>query len=240
MQWVRELRERPGSPGECHDRSHVGHLPGVVKGLRSCDDEIQVLNRIPLRVRWLVEHLVRQMTTSQVPLPEADCVARIVQAIEHRSPLSADRETRRQLTETGFVTGTVQGVHGSVSLRLKCYRPQTWMGRLGAVFGDHDKLAKPVLSGKVSGGQRTTQVSYRVDAFGTAVSALLFFTLGLVLVVSGVIVSLVHPMPMPSIGSVLLIPGVMLLVFFLLIFGAVESAMLDEQYLTDWLLATLG
>jgi uncharacterized membrane protein YidH (DUF202 family) len=199
-----------------------------------------VATRFSVKVNWLLGHLNREMTTSEVSLPEVDLVARLDRAIDHRSRLSADRATRRELAEHGFVTGTVQGVPGSVSLRLTCYRPRTWLGWLGVFFGDQDKLAKPVLKGRLSGDEQRTEVCYRVDAFGTAVSALVFVTLGISLVLAGAIVSLVHPMPMPSIGSALWIPGAVLLGFALLIWRAVDSAILDEQYLTDWLQITLG
>ena len=45
---------------------------------------------------------------------------------------------------------------------------------------------------------------------------------------------------MPSIGFVLWMPGAALLGFFYLIWRGVDSAILDEEYLTDWLLTTLG
>jgi len=193
-----------------------------------------------MKVAWLVRHLDRQMAASELLLPEAACVARLDQAIGHRSPLSADRATRRELAEHGFVTGTVQGTPGSVSLRLTCYRPRIWLGRPGVFLGDQDKLAKPILKGRLSGDEGRTEVCFRVDAFGTAVSALVFVTLGISLVLAGAIVSLVHPMPMPNFSSALWIPGAVLLAFSLVIWWVVDSAILDEQYLTDWLLTTLG
>jgi hypothetical protein len=180
------------------------------------------------------------MTATEVTLPEPVCVARIDQAVVRQSPLLADGATRRQLIESGFVIGTIQGAPGRVSIRLKCYRPRTWLGRLGAAFGDQDRLAKPVLRGTLSGDHERTQVLYRVDAFGTAVSEVVLLSLGILLVLTGVIVSAVHPMPMPSIGSVFFIPGLVLLVFFAVIWFAVDSAIMDEQYLTDWIVSTLN
>ena len=152
--------------------------------------------------------------------------------------MSMVKATRQQMIEHGFVTGTLQGVPGSVSFRLTCYRPGAWLGRLTGV-ADMDKIAKPVLKGSLSGDQERTEVRYRVDAFGTALSEVVLLILGLLLVIAGVIVNVMHPMSMEGFGSFLWIMGAILLGFSFRIWLAIGSAILDEQYLTDWLQATL-
>src|SRR5580692_8871612 len=97
---------------------------------------------IASKVAWLRRHLSREKQKIVIPVPEMDAVARIDQAIAHRSTLTADRSTRKALQKDGFVTGTFAQADRPATFKLSCYRPSVWMGRLTSFF-DQDRLAKP-------------------------------------------------------------------------------------------------
>ena len=101
-------------------------------------------------------------------------------------------------------------------------------------------MAKPALVGEVSADPSGTRVRYEVSAYGTAVSAVVLFALGVLLVIAGAIVSIVHPMPMPSLGFLLLVLGGVCLIFVFLIWQVIDKAILDEVSLNEWLPRVVG
>ena len=79
-----------------------------------------------------------------------------------------------------------------------------------------------------------------MSAYGTAVSFMCLSSVGLLIIVAGAIVSLIHPMPIPSLGFLLLVMGGVCLIFVFLIWQVIDRAMLDEVSLNGWLPKTLG
>ena len=101
-------------------------------------------------------------------------------------------------------------------------------------------MAKPALIGEASADPSGTRVRYGVSAYGTAVSSVGLFILGALLVIAGAIESIVHPMPMPSLGFLLLVVGGVCLVFVFLIWQVVDKAIFDEAALAEWLPRVIG
>jgi hypothetical protein len=222
----------------CCRTARVGHpLVAISRALKRTMhpvDASKMANHIASKAAWLRRHLSREKSKVLMLVPEVEVVSRINQAIAHGSPLGADRATRKALQENGFVTGTFAQARRPATFKLSCYRPSVWMGRL-APFFDQDRLAKPTLRGEISGDQSHTTVSYRVDAFGTSVSWMVFILLGVPALIAGILVSLLDPMPMPSLGFVFLVFSGVFLIAAFNIWRAVDSAILDEEYLVGWL-----
>jgi len=179
------------------------------------------------------------MTTVTIHKPSDEVDREVRRAIADPYTADIDKETRETLRHMGFVTGKVFIGTDPTTLRLIGYRPGQWLGRLTPAI-DPDKMAKPVLVGTISGDRVRTQIRYRVDAFGTAVGAVVLACLGTVLLLAGVAVSFLKPMPMPSLGFFLLVFGGVCLIFVFLIWQVVDHAILDEEYLADWLSGLLA
>ncbi len=195
--------------------------------------------RIRKKIHWLLRHLDRGTVVVTVSRSRQEVVGQISQALTNPSAPGMDKASRKELRKAGFVTGSIRTDADPITFKLTGYRSNEWFGKLTPSL-DPDKMAKPALTGKVSGDQFRTDVRYRVDAFGTAVSALVLAVLGVLMLTAGVAVSVLHPMPMPSIGFLLLVFGGVCLIFEFLIWQVLDKAILDEEFLTDWLPRVLG
>lgn len=192
---------------------------------------------MPERVEWIIRHLKRGRTSLLVGVDLDEVVQRLMASLT--DPVGADAASRTALRWSGFFAGSVTRGIDRASFKVLAYRPGEWFGRLTTSL-DPDKLAKPALVGEASADPSGTRVRYEVNAYGTAVSAVVLFALGVLLVIAGAIVSIVHPMPMPSLGFLSLVVGGVCLVFVFLIWQVIDKAILDEGSLMEWLPTVMG
>jgi hypothetical protein len=192
---------------------------------------------MPERVQWILRHLRRDRTTIVVAAGLDDVVQRMKASLT--DPAAVDRDSRAALRASGFFSGSVIREVERASFKVTAYRPNEWFGRLTPAL-DPDKMAKPALVGEASADTSGTRVRYEVTAYGTAVSSVVLVALGVLLLIAGAIVSIVHPMPMPSLGFLLLVIGGVCLVFVFLIWQVVDKAILDEASLNEWLPKVIG
>ena len=192
---------------------------------------------MPERVEWIIRHLKRDRTTLVLDADLEEFLQRLTASLT--DPARTEPRSRPALRSTGFFAGNVTQQADRASFKVTVYRPGEWFGRLTPAM-DPDKMAKPALVGEASSEATGTSVRYEVTAFSTAVSWVVLFALGLLMVMAGAIVSIVHPMPMPSLGFLLLVIGGVCLGFDFLIWQVVDKAILDERSLKEWLPAVLG
>jgi hypothetical protein len=187
------------------------------------------------KIRWMKAHLDRTPTTLRLPVSIAEAHARLNGALvinPYSSTLT--KGDRVALRQQGFVTGVVLSKGETFRFKLRAYRAREWLGRATPVV-DQNVSAKPSLVGTIQGDESQSEIEYRVDAFGTAVSAFVLLFLGVPMVIAGVVISLLQSAPMPNLGFVLLGFGFVCLVIVLVIWQVTPDAIRDDEFLSEWL-----
>lgn len=193
-----------------------------------------MIDRSLEKARWLLGHLRRTTTRLPLPISQAEVSLGIAGSLRDPFEPGLGKAARSELRQSGFVTGELTVRAEQTTFRLKGYRPGVWLGRLQRGF-DPDALAKPALVGVVTGNSLSSEIQYRVDAFGTAISSVVLALLGLPLLLAGISLLLADPFPMPNLGFLLSVCGGVCLIFLFLIWQVVDHAVLDEEFLDDWL-----
>lgn len=183
------------------------------------------------RLNWLLGHLDRQMRSVTTPDDEEIVVDRLEASF--LVPNTADRETWALAEHTGFVTGSITRGRPT-RIRAEAF-PPPWLGKVSLAI-DPSKLAKPELVGEVITQGRGTLIRYRIDAFWSAVSAVVLTAVGVMFLFGALVAAIVWPMSMPSPAFLFAVCGATCFAFVWLIFQAAREAMRDEDQLQAWLL----